>query len=225
MLVTTRQKRAFIDDKLSININSKPISQVKSAKTLGLHIEETLSLLKHLEHIYKKVCPLLGLLKRIRNYVDQDTLVSIYKAFIQPHLEYGCIVWDGLDKGLILKLQRLQNRATRIITRLSWEVRSKDILANLEWETLENRRYNLKKKFMFKVMNGRAPKYIKDLFRPKEQITSLLLRDDGNKLAVPFPKTDCLKHSISYSGAILWNCLPRSQRNATFFKLAILILY
>ena len=147
-------------------------------------------------------------------------LVIIYKALIQPHLEYGCIVWDGLDKGLILKLQRLQNCAARIITRSSWEVRSKDILANLEWETLENRRYKLKKKFMFKVMNGQAPEYIKDLFRPKEQITSLVLRDDGNKLAVPFPKTDCLKHSISYNGAILWNSLPRSQRNATFFQIS-----
>ena len=104
--------------------------------------------------------PLSGLLNRIRNYVDQDTLVSIYKALIQPHLEYGCIVWDGLDKGLVLKLQRLQNRAARIITRSSWEVRSKYILANLEWETLENRRHNLKKKFMSKVMNGRAPEYI-----------------------------------------------------------------
>ena len=74
MLVTRRQKR--IDDKLSININSKPISQVKSAKTLGLHTEETLSWSKHLEHIYKKVGPLLGRLKKIRNYVDQDTLIK-----------------------------------------------------------------------------------------------------------------------------------------------------
>ena len=73
---------------------------------------------------------------------------------------------------------------------------------------------------MFKVMNGRAPEYIKDRFsfRSKEQITSLVLRDDGNKLAVLFPKTYCLEHSISYSGAILWNNLPRSQRNATFFS-------
>ena len=71
---------------------------------------------------------------------------------------------------------------------------------------------------MFKVTNGRAPEYIKDLLRPKEEITSLVLRDDGNKLTVPFPKTDCLKHSISYSGAILWNSLPRSQRNAIFFS-------
>ena len=46
-------------------------------------------------------------------------------------------------------------------------------------------------------MNGRAPEYIKDLFKPKEQITSLALRDDGNKLAIPFPKTDSLKHSLA----------------------------
>ena len=218
MLVTTRQKRAFINDALSININEKPIRQVKTAKMLGLHIEETLSWTKQVEFIYKKVSPLLGLLKRVRNYVDLNTLVNIYKSLIQPHLEYGCVVWDGLDKGLAVKLQRLQNRAARIITRSSWEVPSKDILSNLGWETLKSWRYNLKNKFMAKVMSGRAPKYIEDLFRTKEQITSLVLRDSSNKLAVPFPKTDCFKQSISYSGATLWNSLPRPERNAaTFF--------
>ena len=218
MLVTTRQKRAFINDALSININGKPIRQVKTAKMLGLHIEETLSWTKQVEFIYKKVSPLLGLLNRVRNYVDLDTLVNIYKGLIQPHLEYGCVVWDGLDKGLAIKLQRLQNRAARIITRSSWEVRSKDILSNLGWETLKSRRYNLKKKFMAKVMSGRTPKYIEDLFRTKKQITSLVLRDSSNKLAVPFPKTDCFKQSINYSGGTLWNSLPRSERNAaTFF--------
>ena len=48
MLFTTRQKRAFINDALSININGKPIRQVKTAKTLGLHIEETQASRAHL---------------------------------------------------------------------------------------------------------------------------------------------------------------------------------
>ena len=217
MLLTTRQKRQFIDEALSISINNEPIKRVRSSKTLGLHIEETLSWSKHVEHIFKKVSPLLGLLKRIRDYADQDTLVTIYKALIQPHLDYGCVVWDGLDKCLVIKLQRLQNRAARIITRSSWEIRSKDILTSLNWETLEKRRLKLKKKFMFKKLNGKAPKYMEDLFMRKEQRASVVLRNDENKLAVPFPRTDCLKKSISYSGAILWNSLPRSERNAIFF--------
>lgn len=81
MLVTARQKPAFIDDVPSININNKAIRQVKSAKTLGLYIEETLFWSKHVEHIYKRVSPLLGLLKRIRNYVDQNTLTLFTRHF------------------------------------------------------------------------------------------------------------------------------------------------
>ena len=125
MLITTRQKRTFIDQGPNISINNRKIQQVKSVKSFGVHIEENLSWSKHIEHIYKKVSPLLGLMRRIRNFVDFDTLITIYKALVQPHLDYGCIVWDGLDKGLALKVQRLQNRAAKIITRSSWEVRSR----------------------------------------------------------------------------------------------------
>ena len=82
-------------------------------------------------YTYKKAAPALGLLKRVRDFVDRDTLVSINNALILPHLEYACVVWDGPDKGLAIKLQRPQNRAARIITRSSWEIRSCDIFSEL----------------------------------------------------------------------------------------------
>ena len=156
----------------------------------------------------------MGLLKRVRDFVGQDTLISIYNALILPHLEYTCVVWDGLDEGLAIKLQRLQNRAARIITRSSWDERSCDILLKLGWLSLDKRRYNHKKKLMSKIMNGRAPKYLIDLFRPKESNSQIGLRDSLNKLAVPLPKTDCYKQSISYSGSVLWNNLATSERTA-----------
>ena len=74
-----------------------------------------------------------------------------------------------------------------------------------------------RKNFMLKVMNDKAPKYMEDLFNKKEKLTSLALRNDENKLAVPFPKTDCFKHSFRYSGAVLWNGLPKPERIAKFF--------
>ena len=144
-------------------------------------------------------------------------LFTLYETLVLPHLYYGSVVWDGLDKGLVNKLQRLQNRAARIITKTSWEVRSSDVLASLKWETLEKRRYNLKKNFMVKIMNDKAPKYMKDLFNKKEKLTSLALHDNENMLAVLFPKTDCLKHSFSYSGSVLWNVLQKCERIANIF--------
>ena len=51
MLITTRQKRTFIDQGPKISINNKEIQQVKSVKSLGVHTEENLSWFKHNEHI------------------------------------------------------------------------------------------------------------------------------------------------------------------------------
>ena len=39
---------------------------------------------------------------------------------------------------------------------------------------------------MTKIMNGKIPKYLEDLFKPKQSKTSLVLRDADNKLEIPF---------------------------------------
>ena len=64
---------------------------------------------------------------------------------------------------------------------------------------------------------AKLPTYLEDLFRPKETVNQIELRD--SILAVPLPKTDCYKQSISYSGSILWNNLATSERIAgNFFQ-------
>ena len=50
---------------------------------------------------------------------------------------------------------------------------------------------------MFKSLNGLAPVYLHDSFR---------------ELNLPKPRTDYLKRSFGYSGALLWNSLPENIR-------------
>ena len=115
MLITTRQKLSFIESNISINIEGRPTSQVNSAKTLGLYVQKNLSWSKNIDQIYKKASAL-GLLRPVRDLVDTEALITnIYKALVLPHLDYACVVWDGLDKGLSTKLQKIQNRAARIL--------------------------------------------------------------------------------------------------------------
>ncbi len=52
------------------------------------------------------------------------------------------------------KLQKLQNRAARVITGKSYDVRSKDILEELSWQQLMERWGNSKAIFMHKVTNN-----------------------------------------------------------------------
>jgi len=49
-------------------------------------------------------------------------------------------VWDTCGKGLRERVQKIQNRAARIITRSDYAIRSDDILRSLVWNNLETRR-------------------------------------------------------------------------------------
>ena len=67
---------------------------------------------------------------------------------------------------------------------------------------------------MKKIINGKAPKYLKDLFRPKEVNSQVDLRNSQNKLAVLL-----LKQIVISTIIILWNTLGSSERmSASFFK-------
>ena len=61
---------------------------------------------------------------------------------------------------------------------------------------------------MFKSLNGLAPVYLHDLF--SERHTDYDLRDSFGKLNYPRPRTDYLKRSFGYSGALLWKSLPEN---------------
>ena len=63
---------------------------------------------------------------------------------------------------------------------------------------------------MLKSLNGLAPVYLYELF--SERDTDYDLRDSFRKLNLPEPRTNYLKRSFSYSGALLWNSLPESIR-------------
>ena len=72
---------------------------------------------------------------------------------------------------------------------------------------------------MYKCINNLAPAYLCNLFLPR--IPSYDFRNAKKKLLLPKPRTDYLKHSFSYSGAILWNNLPeeiRTSNSLAFFK-------
>ena len=63
---------------------------------------------------------------------------------------------------------------------------------------------------VFKSLNEQAPVYLQNLFH--ERSTDYYLRNSFHKLALSRPRTNYLKRSFSYSGALLWNSLPENMR-------------
>jgi hypothetical protein len=96
-----------------------PLRQlVSSTKALELTLDENLTWRNHAEVITKKISSRIGALKRVRELIDKETAIKAYKGFIEPYFSYCAPAWDGLGVTLSDRLQKLQNRVVRVITRL-----------------------------------------------------------------------------------------------------------
>ena len=52
-----------------------------------------------------KISQRLGILKRIRQYIDQDTMNMLYNATILPHIDYCFPIWSSPANKLVNKIQ------------------------------------------------------------------------------------------------------------------------
>ena len=158
----------------------------------------------------------IGSIKRVSHRVPPATLHNIYLGFVQSHFDHCGVVWGNCAKTLSDKLQRLQNRAVRVLTHSSYDADANQLFKELGWDNLETRRQKLKAEMVYKSLNGLAPNYLFSKFILRSDvITSYNLRDSDNKLAIPLPRTNYYKNSFGYSGAVLWNSLLPAARQAT----------
>ena len=70
---------------------------------------------------------------------------------------------------------------------------------------------------VYRSLHGLVLDYLCSKFERRK--TAYNLRDSENKLTVPLPLTNYYKNSFSYSGATLWNSLPRDIRQAESLEL------
>ena len=56
-------------------------------------------------------------IKRLRDILPRNSLVTIYKSFIRPHLDYGDVTYDQPDNDSFSdKIEQLQSKACLAIT-------------------------------------------------------------------------------------------------------------
>jgi hypothetical protein len=64
----------------AISVGNLEIKRVEMTKPLGLMIDESLDWTAQVEHISKKATPGLAILRRLRDTVEFNTLITIYQT-------------------------------------------------------------------------------------------------------------------------------------------------
>ena len=79
---------------LPLTLSKSTVSQSTYKKHLGVILDASLSFKEHLISVQSKTNKTIGLLRKINNTLPRQALITIYKAFVRPHLDYVNILYD-----------------------------------------------------------------------------------------------------------------------------------
>ena len=87
-----------------MKLSRKRLYLSNSVKYLGVKIEENLTWKDHIHDIATKPNRANALLFKIRNYVNFNTLKSIYFAIFGSHINYANLIWGQNRKGTLMQI-------------------------------------------------------------------------------------------------------------------------
>ena len=198
-----------------------------SHKHLGLTFSKDLHFHDHINELTKKINRALSPLYPIAKCTPRHILAQIYTTYIQPYFDYSDVVYDGhITTTDSLRLQRLQNRAARLVTGAHFRTSTDRLRRDLGWDPLDARRRIHKLTLYYKLRNTQSnhPSYITSIIpQTRQHDTDRILRNADSQ-SQPQNRLTSFQRSFVPATTKLWNQLPlhiRKAKSLSEFKRAL----
>ena len=170
-------------------MHNQELESVDAAKYLGVTISKDLSWNTHINNITSTANKTLGFVKRNVVTKNKDIKTMAYNSLVRPQVEHASAVWSPYTKENINKLEKVQRRAARWVSNDYSSYSSvTDMLSNLGWRSLENRRTDTRLAMFYKIVYGLVAIPLPSYFEHPEVYTrhmhSLSLTDRFTHMSV-----------------------------------------
>ncbi|MBY0580283.1 MAG: reverse transcriptase family protein, partial [Rickettsiales bacterium] len=220
-----KKNKKNIPKYLNFRISGQKLSLSSNITYLGVVLDEKLSFKTHISDLTLKLSRSIGMLAKVRHYVNFETLLSIYHSIFGSHLRYACQVWGQSKTVCLSRIVSLQNRAVRII-HFCPRYFSTDILY-LTSKIL--RFYDLIQflncSFVWDQQHGVLSTIFHNYFNNRTACGHNLRSVTYNNLTIPLKQTS--KHginSITYQCILSWNSLPNTLKSGPNLRFKNLFL-
>ena len=103
------------ESEVELSIDGFPIKKCKTAKFLGVILDEHLTWEPHIAALKRKLGYASATLNRIRDSIPEDLHTDLYYTLFESHLTYCISVWGGSSKTNITKIWLAQKHCVRIL--------------------------------------------------------------------------------------------------------------
>ena len=129
-------------------------------------------------------------------------------------LDYCNALFSGISDKLFVKLQRVQNAAARLITKIPRHSNVSTALKKLHWLPVRQRVDFKILLLTYKCLNNQAPAYLKELLCPVQHEFQTRRKTQKHLHEPSFRLKTCGRRAFACNAPRLWNKLPQHLREA-----------
>ena len=159
-------------------------------------------------------------LSSIRHYITAETTKSAVNVLVTSRLDYYNSLLVSHPAKQIFRLQRVQNNASRLITRTSRHDHITPVLMGLHWLPVASRIHFKVLVLAYRCVNGLAPTYLAERLH-KRTPDGRLRKDYAPTLHQCINKMSIGESAFGTTAHRLWNFLLadiRDFKTLTFFR-------
>ena len=167
-----------------------------------LHIKEKIS------KAMKGIC----IIKKLSNVLPRKSLITIYKSFVRPHLDYGDLIYDQPNTERFC--QQIESAQYNASLAIAGAIKGKPRLKlynEIGLEPLKFRRWFRKLCTFYKIESTGSPSYLYDLIPKSSHMYNTRSVED---VAMLYSRTDIFKYSFFPSTISEWNKLDLKIRQS-----------
>ena len=110
-------QKSTITDHPTVFFNEAPVVHTSCQKHLGMHLDEKLNFNTHVKEKITKANKGIGVIRKLAHVLPRESLITIYKSFVRPHIDYGDIIYDQPNNiSFCDMIEKVQYNAALAIT-------------------------------------------------------------------------------------------------------------
>ena len=218
MVFHSPQRR--VAHKLNHRISNTSVKSDNQVKYLGLIFDSNLNWKPylHVHELSKRVSRGIGVLSKVRYYVNRNILHQLYYSIIYPFLTYSLSIWGNTYLSTLEPLIILQKRAIRTITFSKPDEQSEPLFKELEILTLTDLVILHNALFVYHYYYDLLPSSFANFFQTVASMHSYNTRlASKSTFYINTIKTKYGKFNIRFATVKVWNHLDNQVMNIPHF--------
>ena len=155
-----------------LKIEGEAISEVTKTKFLGVIIDNRLNWQHHISNISCKIAKGIGVIIKLRKFLNNESLRSLYFAFIYPYLMDCNHIWGNACSVYLNKLNVLQKKVVRIMAGVKPRASTANLFDNLNIMRVNDLNIYLIAQVMYQVFISEVLDVFQCLFTTNKNIHS-----------------------------------------------------